>query len=116
MTSNVLGRQEQLAEIERWILTRNNESAPTLTRIDPELDLIAAGLINSLSFVELTFLIGQLTGRTPDVQKLQAQQFRTLRAIESNFLATADGADAPPAGSSSCAQTPSAGSSSCATG
>jgi hypothetical protein len=86
VTSHVLGRREQLAQVERWILNRNKESAPTLDQIDPELDLIASGLINSLSFVELTFLIGQLTGRTPDVHKLHAEQFRTLRAIEEHLL------------------------------
>ena len=86
MTSKVVGRQAQLAEIERWIRDRNKESRTDLTSVDPQLDLIATGLINSLSFVELTFLIGQLTGRQPDVQRLTAQQFRTLDDIAENFL------------------------------
>lgn len=86
MTSNVVQREAQLADIEKWILARNKETNPELTRIDPELDLIANGLINSLSFVELTFLIGKLTGRKPDVAKLAADQFMTLRRISESFL------------------------------
>ncbi len=86
MTSNTLQREERLAEIERWILAKNKETSPELMTIDPELDLIKSGLINSLSFVELVFLIGQLTGRKPEVHKLAAHQFQSLRAIAENFL------------------------------
>jgi len=77
MTTPVTQHQERLAEI-----------SPQLVRIDPDLDLIATGLINSLSFAELTFLIGKLTGRRPEVAKLTADQFRTLNRISESFLDT----------------------------
>lgn len=86
MSSNVDQRAARLAEIENWILARNAQNNPDLTTVDPDLDLIASGLINSLSFVELTFLIGKLTGRRPDVEKLTADQFRTLNRISESFL------------------------------
>jgi len=79
--------QPWIAEIEKWLLVKSAASGRELESIDPDLDLIASGVVTSLSFVELTFLIGQLTGRTPDVRKLGADQFRTLRRIAESFPA-----------------------------
>lgn len=84
MTADITGRSSQVAEIERWLLARDKDRR--LDRIDPDLDLIAAGLINSLSFVELTFLIGKVRGRPVEIDKLAAAQFQTLRRISESFL------------------------------
>jgi acyl carrier protein len=89
MTFSLTQQRAALAEIEQWIIARNVETAPELTRIDPDLDLIASGLINSLSFVELTFLIGKLAGRRPEVASLRADQFQTLNRISESFLGPA---------------------------
>ena len=88
MTLSATQQQAALAQIQQWILARNIDTAPHLTHIDPDLDLIANGLINSLSFVELTFLIGKLTGRQPDAGSLKADQFQTLGRIAQTFLET----------------------------
>jgi hypothetical protein len=84
VTADITGKSTQLAEIENWILARDKDRR--LTAIDPDLDLIAAGLINSLSFVELTFLIGKVRGRPVGVGNLAAAQFQTLRRISESFL------------------------------
>jgi hypothetical protein len=86
MGSQVDQRRAQLTEIENWILTKNAANQPDLTAIDPDLDLIKSGLISSLHFVELMFLIGKLTGRRPAMEKLTADQFRTLNRIDESFL------------------------------
>lgn len=86
MAPDVDQRAALITEIENWILARNAQTNPDLTAIDPDLDLISSGLINSLSFVELTFLIGKHTGRKPNVEKLSADQFKTLNRISESFL------------------------------
>ncbi|MFI6444914.1 acyl carrier protein [Kitasatospora sp. NPDC050543] len=74
-----------LAEVEEWILARNEG----VSGVGPDTDLIEGGLLTSLSFVELTFLLGRITGQKLRVDELHIDQFRTLRAIGDNFLAGA---------------------------
>ncbi|WUH98864.1 hypothetical protein OHR68_36035 [Spirillospora sp. NBC_00431] len=74
--------QQMLDEIEKWL--RSQDSA--ITTLDLDTDLVETGLVTSLKIVELTFLIGRLTGRTIDLEGLRLEQFRTLRNISEGFL------------------------------
>lgn len=72
-----------LQEIKDWIIKRH----PEVNDIPADLDLIETRLIDSLTFVELVFLVEQLSGQTIDMEGIDADDFRTLAAIESHFLA-----------------------------
>lgn len=74
--------QQMLDEIEKWLRDRNEEVPP----LDKDTDLVETGLVTSLKIVELTFLLGKITGRKVDLEGLKLNQFRTLGSISENFL------------------------------
>lgn len=74
--------QQMLDEIEKWLRARNEEVPP----LDKDTDLVETGLVTSLKIVELTFLLGKITGRKVDLEGLKLNQFRTLGSISENFL------------------------------
>jgi acyl carrier protein len=65
-----------------WILARNEG----LTDVAPHDDLIENRLVDSLSFVEFVFLIGETSGKEIDLDTLDINDLRTLAAIEKCFL------------------------------
>jgi acyl carrier protein len=73
----------RLADIEQWLLarSRSRSARQEYTSIDPDLDLIDSGLLDSLHLVEFAFILGKATGRRPDLAELRLSQFRTLRLI-----------------------------------
>jgi acyl carrier protein len=78
---------ETASEIERWLLARARALGhENLTDIDPDLDLIENGLLDSLRLVEFAFLLHRASGRRIDPQNLNLAQFRTLRTISDTFL------------------------------
>ncbi len=72
----------ELDQLKRWILDRHRE----LTDVDEDLDLIESRLIDSLSFIEFVFLVGQLSNRMIDLQTESIDKFRTLRRIDDAFF------------------------------
>jgi acyl carrier protein len=84
MTSNDAIKQDaRLADIEQWLLarSRSRSSRQEYTSIDPDLDLIDSGLLDSLHLVEFAFILGKATGQRPNLAQLKLSQFRTLRLI-----------------------------------
>ncbi len=73
-----------IQEIRDWILSKH----PDLTAVDMSEDLIESRLIDSLSFVEFTFVIESASGVTIDMEKIDIDDFRTLTAVEKAFFAT----------------------------
>jgi acyl carrier protein len=72
----------RLGEIEQWLLERAKVvEGVQLDAIDPDLDLVDSGLIDSLRLVEFAYLVGRLTGRRLDPTELKLDQFRTLHKI-----------------------------------
>jgi acyl carrier protein len=65
-----------------WILARNEG----WTDIALDCDLIENRLVDSLSFVEFVFLIGETTGKEIDMDALDISDLRTLAAIGKRFL------------------------------
>jgi len=79
---------ERTARLSEWLLDRAEQmSLMSLTSIEPDFDLVASGLLDSLRFVEFAFLVGELTGQRMNLARLRLEQFRTLRRISAEFFA-----------------------------
>ncbi len=77
----------KIAVIERWLLKRSESmERQQLATIDPDLDLVDAGLVDSLRIVEFVVLVGQVAGKRIDMNDLDLYRFRTLRRVSDNFL------------------------------
>ncbi|GIG55840.1 hypothetical protein Lfu02_02120 [Longispora fulva] len=72
-------------QVKTWILQRHEG----LADIEPDVDLIDSRLIDSLSFVEFVFYIGQVSGQVISLDGLQIDDFRTLERITKRYLTTA---------------------------
>lgn len=68
--------------IKEWILAKNEGR----TDVADDEDLIDNRLVDSLSFVEFVFLIGETGGVEIDMDTLDLNDVRTLAAIEKRFL------------------------------
>jgi acyl carrier protein len=73
----------QLTAIQDWIASKHAEGVT----VDLDTDLIESRLIDSLDFAEFLFLLEEISGRTIDLAMVDVQAFRTLRSIQSRFLA-----------------------------
>jgi acyl carrier protein len=69
--------------VKNWILAKHPERAD----VAPDEDLIENRLVDSLSFVEFVFLIGECAGQEIDMDAVDLNDLRTLAAIEKRFLA-----------------------------
>ena len=72
-------------EVRSWIMSRH----PDRHAIDAEEDLIESRLVDSLSFVELVYVIENATGVEIDFDSIDVQDFQTLSAIEKAFFVAA---------------------------
>ncbi|MEU3626937.1 holo [Amycolatopsis coloradensis] len=69
-------------EVRAWVLSRN----PGLDSVGQDEDLIAARLVDSLTFVELVYVIEGASGVEIDFDTIDIEDFRTLGAIEKAFF------------------------------
>ncbi|MFE5714243.1 acyl carrier protein [Streptomyces sp. NPDC056501] len=65
-----------------WLRERN----PTVDEIPEDLDLIESRLIDSLGFMEFILLLEDLIGRELQIDRIDVDQFRTLRSLKDTFL------------------------------
>ncbi|MCM6774566.1 acyl carrier protein [Nocardia sp. CDC159] len=72
-----------IAAVEEWL----HQQEPDFGDIDPDLDLIEAGLVNSIQAVELLVVIERAGGAKIDRREVEADHFRSLRAIAEKFFA-----------------------------
>ncbi|MFJ6616311.1 phosphopantetheine-binding protein [Kitasatospora sp. NPDC091335] len=72
-------------EVRSWILKRH----PERQTIDPEENLIETRLVDSLTFVELVYVIENATGVEIDFDNIVISDFQTLAAIEKAFFVAA---------------------------
>ncbi|MEV5144684.1 phosphopantetheine-binding protein [Streptomyces sp. NPDC052727] len=72
-------------EVRTWILKRH----PERQTIDAEENLIQTRLVDSLTFVELVYVIENATGVEIDFDNIDIQDFQTLAAIEKAFFVAA---------------------------
>ena len=73
---------KDIDKIEEWILKYH----PEFSKVDHELDLIDNRLIDSLRFMELIFLLEQVSGKSIDTNKINIDDFRNLQRITEKFL------------------------------
>lgn len=87
MTQHDGSGRSELAAVEDWLVERSKglNMAP-LEHIEPDLDLVDSGLIDSLRLIEFTFLLGQASGTEIAVDQVSVDKFRTLRRISENFF------------------------------
>jgi hypothetical protein len=72
-----------LQRLIEWIRLKN----PELGReFGPHEDLVESRLIDSVDFLEFTFLIQEVSGRHIDLTKVSIDDFRTLAVIQQRFL------------------------------
>ncbi|MET9553698.1 acyl carrier protein [Streptomyces sp. NPDC006645] len=71
-----------LAPITDWLRDRN----PEIEEIPLDLDLVESRLVDSLGFMEFILLLEDLVGHELALDTLDVDHFRTLRAIQDNFL------------------------------
>ena len=72
-------------EVRNWILARH----PERQIIDAEEDLIESRLVDSLTFVELVYVIENATGVEIDFDSIDVKDFKTLSAMEKAFFVAA---------------------------
>nr|WP_028810008.1 phosphopantetheine-binding protein [Streptomyces sp. 351MFTsu5.1] len=72
-------------EVRNWILKRH----PERQTIDAEENLIQTRLVDSLTFVELVYVIENATDVEIDFDNIDIQDFQTLAAIEKAFFVAA---------------------------
>lgn len=74
---------DSLTPVRDWIKSKRSDA----TNLDLELDLIDNRIIDSLDFLELIFLLEDITGVEFDINNLSIDSFRSLKAIQENFFA-----------------------------
>ena len=74
--------EKNIEQVTHWILKYH----PEIHDLPVDTDLIDSRLVDSLRFMELVFLLEQLSGKNIDTTKLNIDDLRTLDRIEKNFL------------------------------
>lgn len=72
-------------EVRTWILSRH----PERNSIAPDENLIESRLVDSLSFVELVYVIEGASGAEIDFDAIDLKDFQTLSALEKAFFTAA---------------------------
>ncbi len=77
--------EQSLARIRTWLREQN---ADHHGEIDPDLDLVASGLLDSLKTMNLVVLIEQLRNQPIALEDMSIERLKTLSLIRQNFLQT----------------------------
>lgn len=77
-------KSDVLNILETWLL--NLERNKDLSNIDPDEDIVEAGLIDSLEFINFLFIIEEQRGVEIPASILQFEKFKTLNLILDNFF------------------------------
>jgi acyl carrier protein len=74
--------EEILAELRRWIIAQNSAAST----MDLDTDIVESRLVDSLAFINFLLLLEELRGAEIPEEQVDAERFRTLRTIQTNFL------------------------------
>lgn len=74
--------EKNIEQVTNWILQYH----PEIHNLPADTDLIDSRLVDSLRFMELVFLLEQLSGKNINTSTLNIDDLRTLDRIEQNFL------------------------------
>ena len=75
-------RQQVIDQLRAWVMAKN----PKLTDVDLDSDLIQAGIIDSLAFVDFVLFLEDVAGREISVNQQAVGTIRTLRAVLDNYF------------------------------
>jgi len=75
MTNNTL-------QIKNWLLSKS----PETTDFDEDYNIVEGGILDSLQFLELVYLIEHLSGHNVDISQVGISDFLTLKTIEAKFF------------------------------
>ena len=73
---------ENIAQIKEWMLAKS----PDVKDFDEEFDIIENRVLDSLHFMELIYLIENLSGKEIDISGVSVTDFSTLNRIHNNFF------------------------------
>jgi acyl carrier protein len=74
--------EEIVAELRSWIVAQNAKAAV----MDLDTDIVENRLVDSLNFIDFVLLLEELRGAEIPEEQVDAERFRTLRTIHTNFL------------------------------
>jgi len=74
---------ENIIKIKEWIISK----APGIEDFDNDFNIIEHGVLQSLHFLELVYLIEQLSGQIIEMSEVSTSDFSTLNQIEKSFFA-----------------------------
>jgi len=76
---------ERLEQIRRWLA----EKKPGAGVIADDIDLLATGIVDSVTFVEYVLVIEDVCGQEIEISDTLIDRVRTLRSVAENFLSAA---------------------------
>ena len=71
-----------LLQIKNWLLSQS----PEIIDFDEDFNIVENGVIDSLQFLELIYLIEDLSGHNVDMSRVSVCDFLTLNIIEAVFF------------------------------
>lgn len=74
--------EDQIVKIKEWIILKS----PGIGDFDNDYNIIENGVLQSLHFLELVYLIEQLSGKIIDIALVSTSDFSTLNQIERSFF------------------------------
>ena len=81
MSEVILGLDELIAVVGKWVRDKAALLSGESVEIDPELDLLGSGTLDSMSFIQLATYIEELTGRELDLLEIDPDDFSCVRGL-----------------------------------
>jgi hypothetical protein len=73
---------DNMIKIKEWVISK----APGIGDFDNDFNIIEHGVLQSLHFLELVYLIEQLSGKIIDMSLVSTSDFSTLNQMERSFF------------------------------
>ncbi len=81
MSEPSLEADELIARVSTWVRAKAAELSGESAEIDPELDLLGSGTLDSMGFIQLVTYIEELTGRELDLLEIDPDDFACVRGL-----------------------------------
>lgn len=75
------GEQDLVAQVLSWVKQNNRSPEETDGEIDKDTDLLAAGVLDSIAFIELITFIESETGYQIDIAEADPEDFATVAGL-----------------------------------
>ena len=81
MSQPALELDELITLVTKWVGDKAAELSGESAAIDPELDLLGSGTLDSMAFIQLAGYIEELTGRELDLLEIDPEDFVRVRGL-----------------------------------